>query len=236
MAADPWQALAAELDLWAEPAAFWWRDDDAEVWTSALERLVEALDGVPFALAVVPARAAGGLPGVILQHGWRHRNHAGAAEKKAELGHHRPCEVMLAELEAGRERLRALYGARFLPVLVPPWNRIDPALAARLPAAGWQGLSVFRPRRSAFETNAHVDSVAWRTHRGFRGEPEVLDDIAAHLRARRLGAVDRREPTGILSHHLVADELGFAFFRQLTRFVAAHPRACWQDPATLWLP
>ena len=234
MAADPWQALADELDLWPEPAEFWWRDDDAAAWSPALERLVEALDGVPFALAVIPAEAAADLPGAILQHGWRHGNHAGPAEKKAEFGPHRPQETMLAELEAGRERLEALYGGRFLAVLAPPWNRIDPALAARLPAAGWRGLSVFRPRRSPFETNAHVDPVAWRTHRGFRGEAEALGDIAAHLRARRTGTVDRSEPTGILSHHLVADEAGFAFFREFARFVAAHPRADWRDPATLW--
>lgn len=234
MAADPWQALADELDLWPEPAEFWWRDDDAAAWSPALERLVEALDGVPFALAVIPAEAAADLPGAILQHGWRHGNHAGPAEKKAEFGPHRPQETMLAELEAGRERLEALYGGRFLAVLAPPWNRIDPALAARLPAAGWRGLSVFRPRRSPFETNAHVDPVAWRTHRGFRGEAGVLGDIAAHLRARRTGTADRSEPTGILSHHLVADGAGFAFFCELARFVAAHPRAGWRAPATLW--
>ncbi len=234
MAADPWQALADELDLWTAPAGFWWRDDDAAAWTPALERLVAALEGVPFALAVIPAAAAADLPGAVLQHGWRHRNHAGPAEKKAELGSHRPQEAMLAELEKGRERLQILYGRRFLPVLVPPWNRIDPALAARLPAAGWRGLSVFRPRRSAFETNAHVDPVAWRGHRGFRGEAGVLADIAAHLRARRLGEADRDEPTGILSHHLVADEPGLAFFRRLARFIAAHPRARWRDPASLW--
>ena len=234
MAADPWQALAGELDLWREPAEFWWRDDDAEAWTPALERLVGALEGVPLALAVVPAGAAPDLPGAILQHGWRHRNHAGPEEKKAEFGPHRSPEAMLAELETGRKRLQSLYGRRFLPVLAPPWNRVDPALAARLPAAGWRGLSVFRPRRSPFETNAHIDPVAWRTHRGFRGEAEVLGDIAAHLCARRSGTADRDEPTGILSHHLVADEASLAFFRTLARFVAAHPRARWRDPATLW--
>ena len=234
MGADPWQALADELDLWTEPAELWWRDDDATARTPALERLVEALDGVPFALAVVPAAAAADLPGAILQHGWRHRNHAGPAEKKAEFGPHRPHRTMLAELAAGRERLRALYGRRFLPVLAPPWNHIDPALASRLPTAGWRGLSVFRPRRSPFETNAHVDPIAWRTHRGFRGEAGALGDIAAHLRARRIGAANRGEPTGILSHHLAADEASLAFFRKLASFVAAHPRARWRDPATLW--
>ena len=234
MTVDPWQALADELDLWPEPADFWWRDDDAEAWTPALDRLVEALDGIPFALAVVPAAAAPNLPGAILQHGWRHRNHAGPEDKKAEFGPQRSEEAMLAELEAGRVQLQSLYGQRFLPILVPPWNRIDPALAMRLPTVGWRGLSVFRPRRSVFETNAHVDPVAWRTHRGFRGEEEVLDDIAAHLRARRTGRADREEPTGILSHHLVADAASLAFFREFVRFVASHPRARWRDAATLW--
>ncbi len=234
MPADPWRALGDELDRWTAPAGFWWRDDDAHAPNAALDRLLAALDGVPLALAAVPAAAAPGLPGAILQHGWRHRNHAGAGEKKAEFGPHRPLAAMLGELEAGRERLAALYGPRFLPVLAPPWNRIDPALAARLPESGWRGLSLFRPRRRPFETNAHIDPVAWRTDRRFRGAPAVLADIAAHLRARREGRADPDEPTGILSHHPVADAAGLAFFAELARFVRDHPRARWLDPETLW--
>jgi len=234
MAVDPWRALERELDRWPEPAGFWWRDDDAQRRTPALERLVEALEGAPFALAAIPAGAAADLPGAILQHGWRHENHAGPDGKKAEFGGQRPMEAMLADLRAGRDRLESLYGARFLPVLAPPWNRIDPALARRLPRHGYRGLSVFRPRRAAFETNTHVDPVAWREGRRFRGEARVLADIAAHLRARRTGLADRSEPTGILSHHRIADDESFAFFRKLARFVAAHPNAGWRNPATLW--
>ncbi|MEK9660397.1 MAG: hypothetical protein VW644_01455, partial [Alphaproteobacteria bacterium] len=39
----PWDALAAELDVWAaagRTATLWWRDDDADAASPALERLL----------------------------------------------------------------------------------------------------------------------------------------------------------------------------------------------------
>jgi hypothetical protein len=55
----------------------------------------------------------------------------------------------------------------------------------------------------------------------------MLQNIVAHLRARRLQQVDGEEPTGILTHHLVQDEDSYAFLRQLIDLTAAHPAACW---------
>ncbi len=45
-----------------------------------------------------------------------------------ELGLHRPKSVVLDELRDGMLKLSQLFKTRFVPVLVPPWNRIDPEL------------------------------------------------------------------------------------------------------------
>src|SRR3989304_5937775 len=45
--------------------------------------------------------------------------------------------VVLAEAAAGWEGLRAAVGARALPVFVPPWNRIAPAVLTGLPRLGY---------------------------------------------------------------------------------------------------
>ena len=57
-----WAAFRAELDHWQEAgrnASFWWRDDDAETPSPALDQLLalRASRGLPLALAVIPAGA-----------------------------------------------------------------------------------------------------------------------------------------------------------------------------------
>ena len=55
-----WVLLAAELSRWTREGRrpqLWWRDDDARSPTPALARLIAcaAPDGIPLALAVIPA-------------------------------------------------------------------------------------------------------------------------------------------------------------------------------------
>ena len=65
-------------------------------------------------------------------------------------------------------------------------------------------------------------SPAWR---GFLGTAEALDLLAGHLRARRLGAADVAEPSGLLSHHGAHDEACWAFLDELLGRLAEHPAA-----------
>lgn len=98
-------------------------------------------------------------------HGWNHQSHAGPGEKKQELGGHRPAAIVLEELRHGLAKLRGLYGEQLLPMLVPPWNRIDKALLPALPGLGFTALSVFgREKRGAVLAllNTHVDVMDWR--------------------------------------------------------------------------
>jgi hypothetical protein len=248
-----WAALEAELDIWqaaGRTASFWWRDDDATAATLALDRLLGLAEDIPVALAVIPADAEAGLgerlartPGVaVLQHGWRHANHAPAGERKSELGSHRPLSQRLDELRLGGERLHALFGPRALGVLVPPWNRIGPDLLPRLPEAGIGALSVASAGKTALPAtglrmvNVHADLVNWRGGRGFVGETTALGLVLRHLRSRFLGSVDAEEPTGILTHHLVQDAATERFLRRFAATVRRHPAARFLPIAELFSP
>lgn len=247
-----WAALGAELDRWAaygRSATFWWRDDDAIDATPALDRLLElgsAYD-TPLSLAVIPASSREGLFNrlhgndsvTVLQHGYAHTNHAPAGMKKAELGVHRQPDAVLSELAQGLAMLRRSGGRQALPVLVPPWNRIDDAIVAGMAGIGLRGVSTAKPRRQACDrhglahANVHVDPVDWPAQRrgehGFLGDAASLDAAIGHLRARRRGEVDADEPTGLLTHHLVMDEPTWDFVERFLAATTAHAAARWLD-------
>ena len=251
-----WPDLMAEFDRWEEAgqvATLWWRDDDAVAPTARLGRLLSIASGVPVSLAVIPADAEQELaqwlaeylhsaPGgsvAVLQHGWRHSNHSGVG-KKSEFPAERPKSEMASELAAGRARLSDLFGTRAQPVLVPPWNRFDDSLLGLLARCGLTGISRARARSDSLqalgiiEVNIHVDLVAWKEGRGFIGEDAALGGLVEHLRARRLRAGCADEPTGILTHHLVQDQVTDAFLDQLITVSVAHPAVLWLDASEIF--
>ena len=230
-----WPALREEIALWraeGRRATFWWRDDDATARTAALDRLLKLAEasGAPVALAVPPADADGALGGLgapLLQHGFAHRNHAPAGERRAEFGPDRPLAAMQAEVAAGRARMAELFGAAFRPVFVPPWNRIATPLRAALPGLGFAGCSAFGPRQALDEANVHCDLMLWRPERRFAGEDAVLAQLTTHLAARRRGEADAGEPTGVMSHHLAHDEPAWLFLERLLGEISACDGAHW---------
>ncbi len=238
-----WQALDEELARWRDAGRapeFWWRDDDAAAPTPPLQQLtaLSRASGVPVALAAVPLAAVAelfaGHDARVLMHGTDHRNRAAAGEKKTEFAAAEPDETAIARLTAARERLARLAGGRFLPVLVPPWNRLKRTLVARLAAAGLHGLSAYGPRaaaqpaRGVVQINTHVDIIDWRGTRGFIGE-----EAALRLALKQL-ASQSDEPIGVLTHHAIHDAAAWAFLERLferTRRGGAR----WMDPAALFL-
>jgi hypothetical protein len=251
-----WSDLVGELDQWGEAgraATLWWRDDDVVAASCRLDRLVSIADGVPISLAVVPATVGRGLAAWIthpsrslqaarlsvLQHGWCHTSHAVNGKKNefpAERSHH----AVRSELLAGRRLLTALFGARALPVLAPPWNRFASCFLPLLATCGIGAISVAKPRHNRWpvpgvtEVNVHIDLVAWAGRRGFIGESAALRGIVRHLQARRLGEADAEEPTGILTHHLVQDGPTDAFLTRLISITKEHPAARWLDAAEVF--
>jgi len=251
-----WAPLAEELARWdaaGMAATFWWRDDDAAAPGPALDRLLDmgGRYGVPLALAVVPEPAGTPLADrlarepltTVLQHGWAHRNWAPDGEKRQELGPHRPVAAVCADIGRGHERIAALFGDRALPVLVPPWNRIAPAVVEQLPTLGISGLSTFGPRParlaarvaacSVLAVNTHVDMIDWRNRSA--AAPEVVAAQAvAHLTARRTGRADPDEPTGFLTHHLVHGEAAWDLCARVLDFSMACKAVRWLDPRTVF--
>jgi len=254
-----WAALVAELDRWhaaGQVATVWWRDDDAGLAHPALARLL-ALSShvtVPLALAVVPAWLGDSVATdldaaparlVVLQHGAAHRNHeppapAATRGKPAECGAARPPAVALAELAEAGSRLRSRLGARCLPVLVPPWNRISPAVTAGLPAHGYRGLSTFGARTRAepaaglHQVNCHVDPIVWRDGKRFAGAAAPLEGLRRHLADRRAGRADPAEPTGLLTHHRDLPDAGWAWLEALLDRLRAHPAVAFPSARALF--
>ncbi len=229
--------MAAELDLWDTPPTFWWRDDDAQAVTPALERLVDqsVRYGAPLHLAVIPEGQAPQLgPWLqqhdhvwVLQHGLRHANHEPKGLRPSEVGVSRALAAQEADLRAGWRLLDGL--PRRLPVFVPPWNRIGPATEQALPGWGFPALSGDGPAATLdaiaglARVNVHFDPIQWKGGAHFRGVARTLKSTVAHLQARRLHGWD--EPTGMVTHHLDSDEETWAFQEELLRRLDG--RAAW---------
>lgn len=238
-----WSDLCAELDAWGNSdriATMWWRDDDAVHVTSALERLLALSEShqTPVALAVIPRDVGDALRerlsrhplATVLVHGWSHANHAPAEDRQEEFGPHRPLPVMLAEIERGWQRLRTFPKAN--PVFVAPWNRMDPHIEAYLPRIGIRGISTLGPRngfpvrQGLNRGNVHVDIMDWQIRR-FCGRSPALNQVLRHLRARREGACDPDEATGLMTHHSFHDEEAWAFLNELLHVTSGHPALQW---------
>lgn len=245
-----WDDLDGELRYWAEQgrtATLWWRDDDAREVTESLRRLLalSTASRTPVGLAVIPRDAApdldaavAGCPGAWpLLHGWGHVDHAPAGTHWDEYPAKRPRAERLAELARGRSRLAGM--PRFVPALVPPWNRSPDDLLDALPGIGLGGVSGWgaRPKAEAAPGvrigNVHVDPIDWQRG-GFIGVDAALGQLINHLSARRLGHVDPDEPTGLMTHHPVHDEACWWFLGVLFHRAHAHPGVRWLTPAEVF--
>ena len=261
-AAAGWIALFDELAAWQDAgrrAQFWWRDDDARRPSQPLHRLLElsALHGTPLLLAVIPegsepalaeAIAESGAPVAFAQHGIGHHDNAPKGTKKTELHDRMLDEPTFAPgLKAGKTHLESLFPDRFLPVMVPPWNRIGPGVEALLPDLGYAGLSTDGPAAASGaaaangpaaaanglrRVNTHVDLVDWRADKRFIGAERALRAVTEALSRRR--AEGRNEPVGLLTHHLVHDRALWTFLAQFLALMAGHPAAEWPHPAALF--
>lgn len=226
---------------------FWLRDDDA---VEPSDKLTRFLDGagqhaIPALLAVIPQETGEALQSCLTSfgadrvrvavHGWSHQNHAAPGEKKQELGLHRPMKTVLAELEAGLNKLACLYGEQCIPMLVPPWNRIDAALVDPLSAIGYRALSTFHDKKSGWKAShalpfheTHVDIINWKAGSIGRPSDALFDEMTGLIQS---GGSD--EVIGILTHHLVHDDQATGFLSRLFEITTSHAACHWIDPATL---
>lgn len=242
-------SLTSMLDkLFAQGATFWWRDDDAAEPSPALDRLLEISRSrsFPCALSVIPAATGPALakrlenhPEIsVIQHGYAHTDHAPKGAGSWELGAHRPVEEVLAELDQGRRILRELFGSRFVPALVPPWNNIAPELLPKLHDKGFLGLSADAdapppPTPGLIHAHAHSDLLRWKKGPArFAGERKAVNPIVEELQRQSTGA--HPGPVGILTHHLEMDEAAWSFLESLLDVLNSHPAARSVSAASIW--
>jgi hypothetical protein len=249
-----WPMLQHELDLWTDAglkASFWWRDDDAVSATSQLEILDQLSQtfGVPVSIAVIPARLDESLPNFIqgqshfsvLQHGYSHTSHATKGVKKIELGGERSLDSIETELSLGHQILTHAFPEHFVPVVVPPWNRIEPRTYKILQTVGLTGISIVRARKSTYvvpgllQVNTHLDPISWRHGRGFIGSQIAIALLHQHLYLRRTTDRCRDEPTGLLTHHLDQNDMVWRFCRSLFKHLNQHPAVHWLSAQQIWL-
>lgn len=209
------------------PVPFWWRDDDAVDHTQALDRLLALAEtvGVPVHLAIIPAHASPRLEPLMAEHallpvvhGWAHADHSAPGEKKNEFQSNRP--GMAQDSARAFARMSALFGPALCPMFVPPWNRIQDAAVAALPAQGYRALSTFGPRTSPeaepglSTINTHIDPIWWKGTRDLVAPETLVVSAASQLTARRTGGQDPAEPFGLLTHHLVHTPAIWSFAEQ----------------------
>ncbi|MFA9420182.1 MAG: hypothetical protein ACERLB_08530 [Gammaproteobacteria bacterium] len=248
-----WAKLQDELDLWSDTgnsATFWWRDDDATRETAELKRLNSLSQDlqIPVALATIPSLLHNSLPRylrernnfTVFQHGYSHSSYAAEGMKRIEVGGERSTDEIQTQLATGCQKLQDAFADQFLPVLVPPWNRIEPRTYAALVSAGFCGVSSMWARASAYpaegllQVNTHLDPVNWRHDRGFIGESRAIAHICNHLFTRRANSQVSSEPTGILTHQLAQTEEVWDFVRRLMQKLSEHPAVEWLDARSIW--
>lgn len=241
-----YDALLSELEIWraeGRRARFWWRDDDAVAPTPALTRLT-SLAGkyqIPVALAVIPGKLAPALPGdlashslvTVLAHGFDHGNRAPSPEKKSEFPANRDPKEALRAIETGKNLLASAFGAQFLPVFVPPWNRMASAVGAGLRSIGFLGISAYAAKAEpqtgsdlpSFHT--HVDPIDWQGGGRFAGEAAVITALLLQLKRQRAYPSPPFNVCGILTHHLRHDDGLWLFLEQLLACTSAHTAVHW---------
>jgi hypothetical protein len=243
-----------ELNAWKDikkTAFLWWRDDDASLPSAELNHLIRLSDqySVPCGLAAIPLLAGEPLKKIVsnaahiwvLQHGYSHKNHAPSGNGAWELGLHRPKSTVLEELHEGMNKFSQLFKSRFVPVVVPPWNKMDSELFSDLPVMGFRGVSAsYKKNRPVPPSDlriadAHCDVLSWKNRKvRFAGVDSCVSDLVEHLKNKRIGIIDPDEPTCVLTHHLEMDDAAWDFMDTLFSMTTAHPAADWISPAEIW--
>ncbi len=221
--------LLHSLDSALAPIDIFFRDDDAG-WADA--RLFELIDrfashGLPLDLAVIPDAISEGLAAELVtrhvglhQHGFAHVNHEREG-RKCEFGSSRGRDEQCADIAAGRDRLREVFGDRLDPFFTPPWNRCTRDTGECLVALGFTLLS--------------------REH---RAEPlGLLPELPVHLDVARLSPEELDErfarhvpdggPVGVMFHHEVMEPEDMARADELLALLAGHENVVPRTMASL---
>ena len=238
-----WTPVLREIRHWqtqGKTARLWLRDDDAIEPSARFEQMASLVSGhnIPITLAVIPEPASEALAisvkswtgCTVAMHGFAHKNHADAKDKKSEFGLQRTAEEVSGELETGLAKMRRLFGDKFNNMFVPPWNRFDQCHVGLLVKAGFETLSTFGWKdanvgsASIFVLNTHIDIIDWKRTRAGKPIGILINELANALTTARQ---NNCAPIGILCHHLVHDEQAWRFLQSLMNLVEENKNMRW---------
>ncbi len=234
-------------------ASVWVRDDDATDVTEALNQLerIARRFSIQIGLAIIPAKVEQALITHLeprseafypMCHGYMHADH-GTEGNPSEFGDVRPLATLVEEARLAS----AVFSAHFRrpPVFVPPYCSISPHLERRLKEFGFKRLSnvpgktqrrltkLHRsisnlpslPRYLAMSVpnvNIHIDVIDWGAHSA-KSSHQIASELLGELRMRRKGYIPPHTPIGVLTHHLVHDDLIWRSFEELLENLASAP-------------
>jgi hypothetical protein len=215
-------ALRAELATWHELAVrprLWWRDDDADRPSPALDRILALAQGRPMTCAVIPERNVHGLSKrlsgranvMIAQHGVDHHDRRSPGCRPGEHRIGATASELAAPIAAARARMES---AGLVPCLfVPAWNRIDRHLPEALLSCGFGSVSAGGSLRDSLgalaRLDVHLDLLDTNPNR-FKGEPRLSERLRKSLARRRLSS-QLGVPIGLLTHHKSHDAETWSF-------------------------
>jgi len=227
------EPLRAALAQAAEPATFFFRDDDGGWGDGRLHRLLDVFQeaGAPIDLAVIPRATTPGLAAAleerrraapelvrVHQHGLIHENHEEAG-RKCEFGASRSYEQQLDDVLTGQRILRDLFGGEPDSIFTPPWNRCTADTARAVRAAGIEVLSR-ESRAEPFDVAGLRDlpvSVDWmRERHGVRVTPVEIGAALAD-------AVADGAAVGVMLHHAVTGGADRALVAELLALLQSSP-------------
>ncbi len=243
-----WDTLEHTLAKFAEPVQFWWRDDDAVEESTALNHLIDLQQryNIALHLAVIPHHLKSTLLDSlsphddiwVLQHGFSHQSYAAPQQRKIELGGECDPEQLRKQLAQGKHILEHAFPKQFLPIMVPPWNRVDDWVHPLLQSIGysaWSGLASLSPSLNTKNIvdqldnyPVHIDIMNWKT-RQFAGVEIVVNNIIQHLEKQRLSTTSENKAIGLMTHHLVHDTSCQQFLDQFFAFSQTHSMIEWQN-------
>ena len=234
-------------------ASVWVRDDDATGVTDALYQLerIARRFSIQIGLAIIPTKVRKALITHLephseafypMCHGYMHADH-GIEGHPSEFGDDRPLAALAEEAQLASAAFRSHFGRP--PVFVPPYSRISPHLERRLTQFGFKRLSNIPgrtqrglaklhrslshlphlPRYLAMpvpNVDIHIDVIDWRAHSA-KSSHQVASELLGELRMRRKGYIPPHTPIGVLTHHLVHDDLIWQSFEELLENLAAEP-------------
>ena len=144
------------------------------------------------------------------QHGYSHNNYS--KEEQSEYPENRDEELVKSEIILGRDKLKDLFGNKFINVFIPPWFEIDKKFQKIIKRENFVAMSNYWGNHinefNLIEANCQVDLVDWDRAYTFGGEEFVLNQIINELE-------NDSSNIGILLHHERMGEESYSFLNKL---------------------